>query len=463
MKLSRLSLFMLFASSTLLLIACSKNSSNSTQETILENSSQDTLSENSTRDTVTENSTVLTAAPTEVPEEITAKESMVQSQETDTNKVLPTLSPDQLVQASTDYASAEMVTNAILNEGDLARLAAVMKKARDGEEITVAVIGGSITQGSSASNNNGYANVFSKWWTDTFPDTKVNFVNAGIGATTSYLGVHRADKDLLAYQPDVVVVEFSVNDSDSLFYKETYEDLIRRILIAENNPAVIQLFMTQEDGTSAQAVHLHVGFWYNLPRISYREAILKEIEKGTFTWDEISPDNIHPNDKGHAMVGEILWGYLNSVYAKLDTITEEVTPLTKEPQFTEGYIDATILDSSNITPVSLGSFEIAKVFAPFPNNWTTNGGKEAIVFETEAQNIGIMYYKTVDGRSGQYDVYVDGVKVWTLNADFTGGWGNYADSVEVYKSKEKKLHKIEIRKSDASTGDVFSILGLLIS
>lgn len=390
-------------------------------------------------------------------------ESAVSSTAATVKAAAPTLTPEELPLTLTSYITDEMYQNADLNDGDITRLAAVMRQARDGEEITVGVIGGSITQGSLATANNGYGNIFYQWWTEAFPDTKINFVNAGLGGTTSYLGVHRIDKELLAYNPDVVVVEFSVNDSDSLFYKETYEDLIRRIMKQPNNPAVIQLFMTQENGTSAQAVHLHVGFWYNLPRLSYREMVLPEIEKGTFTWKDISPDNIHPNDRGHAMVGEILWRYLNSVYAKIDTITEEVTPLEKEPQFTESYIDATILDSLSITPTASEGFLSARKYDRFPNGWTTEGGDTSITFETEAQNIGILYLKTTDGLSGQYDVYVDGTRVWTLDADFKGGWGNYPDTVEVYKSKEKLKHTIEIKQSPSSTGDVFTILGLLIS
>lgn len=111
----------------------------------------------------------------------------------------------------------------------------------------------------------------------------------------------------------------------------------------------------------------------------------------------------------------------------------------------------------------MGSFEKSSVFNQFNKDWTTKAGNEGIVFEIEAQNIGIMFYKTIDGKSGQFDVYIDGVLNRTLNADFTGGWGNYAESIEIYRSKEKKLHTIEIRKSASSTGDVFSLLGLLIS
>jgi lysophospholipase L1-like esterase len=376
----------------------------------------------------------------------------------------PAVESPEPLKPDTGYLSEEMFNNAVMAEGNLARLAAVMKKASNGEAITVGVIGGSITQGSSSTYiENSYAYRFKEWWVQRFPNAKVNYVNAGIGATTSYLGVHRVDKQLLSYNPDVVVVEFSVNDSDSVFYKETYEDLVRKILKNSNNPAVILLFMTMEDGTSAQPSHMHIGFWYDLPRISYRQAVLKEMEKGTLEWKDISPDNIHPNDKGHAIAGEILWGYLNQVYAKLDTITESVTPLEKEPFFKESYADATVLDSETIVPFAMGSFEKSSVFDRFPNNWTTKGGNDAIVFEVEARNIGIMFYRTVDGMSGQFDVYVDGVYMRTLDANFKGGWGNFTETVEIFKGSEKQLHRIEIRKSEKSTGDVFTVVGLLIS
>jgi lysophospholipase L1-like esterase/uncharacterized protein YegP (UPF0339 family) len=402
-----------------------------------------------------EPSEIVTSAPT--------KEPTVTIEPTD--EPLPTLDLTGLPASDTDYVTDAMYQKAIMNEGNLARLAAVMRKAQSGEEITVGVIGGSITAGSLASNyNNCYAEHFHEWWVEAFPNTKINFVNAGLGGTTSYLGVHRVQKDLLDKKPDVVVVEFSVNDSDTLFYKETYEDLVRRIMESEHNPAVLLLFMTQENGTSAQTSDLLVGFKYDLPRISYREMVLTEIQNGSFTWDDISPDDIHPNDRGHAMVGEVLWRYLNNVYARLDTITEEITPVTDiKPFFTQAYTDATILDSTGIEPTKLGSFTKASVNSSYPNDWTTTEGNDSIIFEVEAQNIGIMFQKTVDGKSGRFEVYIDGTYKYLLNADFTGGWGTCIETTEVYRSEDKAKHTIEIKKSATSTGDVFSILGLLIS
>ena len=50
-----------------------------------------------------------------------------------------------------------------------------MKKAANGEDITVGVIGGSITQGSSATDhNNCYAELFHKYWVEKFPQSNVN-------------------------------------------------------------------------------------------------------------------------------------------------------------------------------------------------------------------------------------------------------------------------------------------------
>ena len=365
------------------------------------------------------------------------------------------------------YLTEEMYERATAYpEGDLSRIAAAMRKAKAGEKVTVGVIGGSITQGSSSSGQSkSYAAYLKKWWEDTFPDSEIEFINAGVGATDSYLGVHRVGEDLLAYEPDFVVVEFSVNDSNSLFHKKSYDNLLRRILKEDYAPAVLLLFMTMENGASAQENDAGIGFQYALPMISYKNAVLEEIADGNFTWKDISPDNIHPNDRGHAIVGELLSVYLSDVYTRLDTIELEVEPFDKPVITKEVYQDATILSNRDIEPEDWGSFIKQDVNNRFPGNWNTLTGEEGIVFTVEAANIGIMYQKTTDGLSGQFEVYVDGEYAMTLDADFKGGWGNYGESTEVFVSQDQEIkeHRIEIKKKEGSTGDAFIILGLLIS
>lgn len=361
------------------------------------------------------------------------------------------------------HTTEDMIRRAVVNPGSTARLADAMKRAQAGEKITIGTIGGSITQGTAASTTDErYANRALQWWAKAFPKAQLDFVNAGIGATDSYIGVHRVDADLLSKKPDVVIVEFSVNDTDAALNLQTYDSLVRKILQAENHPAVILLFTTQEDGTSLQDTHMQIGSAYNLPMISYKNAVLPEIEAGKFTWKDISPDNIHPNSVGHGIIGELLWSYFNSVYAKLDQIDTSDLTFTATPVTKDLYAKGQLLDSKTLTPKTMQGFEQAEVSNQFPNDWTTKEGGE-LTFEVTGSNIGVLYYKTVDGKSGQYCVYVDDRLIQVLDGDFTGGWGNYAQAQQVYTSDTPSTHTVTIKQLEGTDLTQFTVLGLLVS
>lgn len=361
------------------------------------------------------------------------------------------------------HTTEDMIRRAVVNPGNTARLADAMKRAQAGEKITIGTIGGSITQGTAASTTDErYANRALQWWAKTFPKAQLDFVNAGIGATDSYIGVHRVDADLLSKKPDVVIVEFSVNDTDAALNLQTYDSLVRKILQAENHPAVILLFTTQEDGTSLQDTHMQIGSSYNLPMISYKNAVLPEIEAGKFTWKDISPDNIHPNSVGHGIIGELLWSYFNSVYAKLDQINTSDLTFTATPVTKDLYAKGQLLDSKTLTPKTMQGFEQAELSNQFPNDWTTKEGGE-LTFEVTGSNIGVLYYKTVDGKSGQYCVYVDDRLIQVLDGDFTGGWGNYAQAQQVYTSDTPSTHTVTIKQLEGTDLTQFTVLGLLVS
>ncbi|MGN0384940.1 MAG: GDSL-type esterase/lipase family protein [Lachnospiraceae bacterium] len=352
--------------------------------------------------------------------------------------------------ADCEYLTREMYERAITynNENtDESRIADVMRRAKAGEEITIGVIGGSITQGSSASTQDKcYASLLKKWWEEKFPDATIHFVNAGIGGTSSYYGVHRVEKDLLRYEPDLVVVEFSVNDGNDQFYKKSYDNLVYRILSSEKEPAVMLLFMTMDNGTSAQDNDALVGFHYKIPMLSYKNAVMPEIEAGNFTWKDISPDNIHPNDRGHAIIGEMFSVYLNDVYNRLGKLPKEKEEFKQSILTKPVYQEATILYTDQFLPDADDQFAAG----------------EDVTFTVEGQRIGILYGKFVNGYGGQMDVYVDGKLVKTLNADFSGGWGNYDECEEVFAG-EGGSHSVEFRWNENTTGLTFHVTGVLVA
>ena len=357
-----------------------------------------------------------------------------------------------------------MLTRSVMREGDRSRLAAKLQNAIDNpqEMTTIAYFGDSITAGSSASAMNQYTTKFTKWWENNI-SMYCETVNAGIGATDSYLAVHRAESDVLSKNPDIIFIEF-INDQNNEFYKSTMDSLVRKCLSAEGSPAVILVEMTMDNGTTPQQAHSVVAEAYDIPVISYYDAVFPEVEAGNIEWSEISPDNIHPNDNGHALLGEMLINYVSSVKDDLDNIDKEIkTELAQSPTG-DIYANATMADrdSDLITVVDEGSFS-KKTFTSsvHPNGWsTTTAG--SFTFEVEARNIGMLYLKDKAGRYGMVKIYVDGEEVKSINADFTGGWGSYACMEQFYTSDETAKHTVTVEMPEGEKTK-FDIYKLLIS
>ena len=377
----------------------------------------------------------------------------------------------------TEYVIADGITDKMialseLNLGNQVRLADVMKRAEAGEEITVAYIGGSITQGSSAGDNDCYARLTTNWFEQTFPDAAINYVRAGIGATGSYIGVHRVDTDVISHNPDLVFVEFSVNDTTENTQRNvnSYDSLLRKIWNADSSPAIVCIGMTQDNGTSFQSYHYSVAAQYDLPFISYKNAILHVINEGYIKWTDISDDNIHPNTAGHKVLTEIITHYLAKVNENKDSVSGDEsdfsTPATKDV-----YANAALL-----TPANCGATDETNTikankdgaFGGFNGYWMARVGAEGfggakLVFENvEAKNIGLLYGEIV-GKGPMIDIYLDGVLVNTVDANFPGGWGNYTEAVEIIALQESGTHTVEIVPQDTGDSAILYVTGLAIS
>ena len=194
-----------------------------------------------------------------------------------------------------------------MNTSNFARLKELLRRAAAGQELTLGFLGGSITQGSlSTQPGNAYAFRVYQWFVDTFPQSKFHYVNGGIGGTDSLYGVARAVTDVLMYQPDFVVVDFSVNDLEVPFRQETYEGVVRKLLAWPSHPAVVLLNNVYYDtGATAQDEHNAVGDHYGVPHVSIRDSIYKDLRAGKYASRTLlSPDGLNPNDHQAAGGGQ---------------------------------------------------------------------------------------------------------------------------------------------------------------
>ncbi|WP_026521009.1 SGNH/GDSL hydrolase family protein [Butyrivibrio sp. VCB2001] len=342
---------------------------------------------------------------------------------------------------------------AICNRGNLYRVKQVMKRAVNGEALTVGFIGGSITQGSLATNEyNCYAYKVFSWWKENFQSADFKYVNAGIGGTTSHFAAARVDSDLLSHAPDVVFVEFSVNDESDEHFLETYEGLVRHIYQSQTAPAVILISNVFYDtGANAQLQHSRVARHYQLPLISMQSSIYPAVRDGKIEASDITPDNLHPNDMGHELVASVVNYFL-------DRTMQEIL-IGEQQAFNENNFPESITANTYETAIRINSRNVQAIIQGFrvdnslqedvtdcfKNGWLAENDEASISIQEECSGIAVQYRKYVEGCAPKAHVMVDGKEVALLDGNFDETWGDKLELTIVLEHADYKKHSIEIK------------------
>lgn len=366
----------------------------------------------------------------------------------------------------------------------MTRLKNLMKRAANGESLVIGFLGGSITQGSlSSTPKTCYAYLVYEWWKKSFPNAAFSFVNGGIGGTTSHYGGARAWKDVLCYRPDIVTVDFSVNDDANEFFEETYEGMLRRLLAAPSAPAVVVLNNVFYDtGKNAQDYHNRIADHYGIPHVSIKDTVYPDVESGKIVRADITPDNLHPNDKGHRLVADEICKLLDSIKAEMEeeTIAGEniegkstkteasvllPAPLTENAcehsRLIQIQDNEAILDGFLVDPIEKkGMLDI------FKNGWTAAHTNDKISFEIECSCLAVQYRKSVQQPVPKAKAVIDGDEAHAviLDGNFTEDWGDCLYLESLLHHAEKKVHRIEIIVTDAK--DIvrpFYLVSLIVS
>jgi len=199
----------------------------------------------------------------------------------------------------------------------------VLEKLKAGGEVTIAYFGGSITAA------NGWRPKTLKWFRETWPKAKVHEIHAAIGGTGSDLGAFRCQKDVLAGKPDLVFVEFAVNDGGAPPERihKTIEGIVRQIWRADAKTDICFVYTIHQGmlkdyaaghySRSAAAME-DVADHYGIPSIcmALRIAELEKQGKLIFHGERgakppegrfiFTHDSCHPTDAGHTVFTEVI-------------------------------------------------------------------------------------------------------------------------------------------------------------
>lgn len=284
-----------------------------------------------------------------------------------------------VVHAESPVTTPSIRQRGIVSHGDVSRLAVVMAKARRGEEICVAAIGGSITAGGLQTKDpkNRYIARVAGWFTQTFPKARVRFVNAGIGGTNSLYGAMRVQLDVLSKKPDLVIVEYAVNDNHPVpMFWGSYEGVLRQILREPQQPALVQLFFMQRKGENAQETQHMLGRHYDLPMVSFRDAWWPEIYSGRTQWEAMYADEVHPNDTGHILASELLIALLNDVNAMPESSATASRADLPAPMITDLFANCRYAQGTGLKPTQNSGWTQSRDGTKWESPASTDGSIE---------------------------------------------------------------------------------------
>lgn len=309
-------------------------------------------------------------------------------------------------------------------------------KLKEAGEFRVGYIGGSITA------QPGWRVKSLEWFRAKFPRTTFMEINATIGGTGSSLGVHRIRRDLLEKKPDLVFVEFAVNDNhenpDQIV--RAMEGMVRQTW--KENPAtdIVFIYTTCSEmlpvarqgrlPRSAETME-KVAEQYGIPSIDFGAEVgrLEAAGKLVYTGKQpkteeekkalgdrilFSPDGVHPYpDSGHGVYHEV---FRRAMAAIGDAGAPKPHPLPA-PLAADNWEQATLLPLSKATMTkgweAVTAKEKAWILTRMPELWKVSRPGEGISFRFRGTALSI--YDLLGPDCGQVVVTLDGQRPVTVS------------------------------------------------
>ena len=307
-------------------------------------------------------------------------------------------------------------------------------KLERGDTVRIGYLGGSITA------QEGWRPKTLKWFQQQYPEATVNEINAAIGGTGSDLGVFRLQHDVLDFKPDLIFVEFAVNDGGAApeqIYR-CMEGIVRQTWRDDPATDICYVYtiagnmldtLKNEELPRSSAAMEQIAEHYDIPSINmglvvahlektgqliFKAAKPKTAEEKDVLDDKIlfSPDGVHPYpDSGHQV-------YLETIVRGMALIKAAGHPgphKLREPHVADNWEQAKLVPlshptlSAGWTKLDPASNDMAKSFGKrLPEIWKANQPGDTIQFKFHGTAAAI--YDLVGPDCGQVIVTLDAQK-----------------------------------------------------
>lgn len=189
----------------------------------------------------------------------------------------------------------------------------LISQLQNGQNIRIVAYGTSLTEGGSWVND-------LKIKCDLLFPQQTTVINSGGSGQWSKWGVENLKDKVLSHRPDIVFIEFAVNDSVTRFQsnvreaKNNLEFMINQILLKNNSCEIILMTMTPADKhpIGHRSHRTNIEDYYEMYRAVAKQKnlllidfypIWKSLQQSNpALYEQYMPDGIHPTDEGNTNI-----------------------------------------------------------------------------------------------------------------------------------------------------------------
>lgn len=198
------------------------------------------------------------------------------------------------------------------------------RKLTQEKELKIVYFGGSVTAGHGSTDRETYSwrALSAKWFREHFPQANIQAVNTAIGESGTFLGVYRLERDILSQSPDLLFIEYAINDyffgSSMEVAALQYETIVREVKERFPQCDIVTLITDCRETAEAEelygaaAGHEKIATAYQIPTIYVGKALVYSLPSlCDDEWKKYFIDIVHPTDAGYFAYYKCVEEYLH--------------------------------------------------------------------------------------------------------------------------------------------------------
>ncbi len=194
------------------------------------------------------------------------------------------------------------------------RLEKSINKLKTGEPLRIVALGDSLTYGWMA--RKGYLDYMAEMLSVKYPHGNFSIVNKGIPGDTAQGGLHRLMQDVIDEEPDLVLIQFGLNDAFTGIspgnYKKTIMSLVDTVLETTQSEILLLTsvpIFNERDDSIAEMFYREltaVAEEKNMPIVQVSRYLKKRISAGADFRKLVQFDQVHPTAEGYKLMAEAI-------------------------------------------------------------------------------------------------------------------------------------------------------------